>query len=386
MNNPRNKMKKNKNIDISTADIDNENELREMTIYSPSESKQLIMKNEEISQVLSLDVPQYDKNRLVPGLIKMKIDKKERHILTLKKFEKLLDDISETLETDLLSLSFKMREEIEQIDEKFQILYKTLEKNEFLLPKSEQELLYILNTAKKQIEIRSNIIETFGNNLNNLEIKRSDLIGVEFKKLVDMLINIAHKLPAEIEVIIESEIIDLNNVITSNTKSHLELLMILRKIQEKCNIDTTDKWNICLLKWRNLRHIKCLHDFHISISSSEYQNPEDRVEFLSITRVGQMDRHNHRSDQINILKQITYNNINSNNIISIQNNLKNISEIETYAMQDCYNGLSQLQITLKCHCANRVEILRKELHVYGYLEQEPDFSSLAASLHEVIGE
>ena len=61
-----------------------------------------------------------------------------------------------------------------------------------------------------------------------------------------------------------------------------------------------------------------------------------------------------------------------------------MSESEMSSMQDCYNGLTGLRTRLRFTAEERIELLRKELHVYGFLEPEPDLTGLAGLLQRAI--
>ena len=185
----------------------------------------------ELEDVLKLDVPRYDNKRQFPGLAKLKIEKKERHNKALDDFGKLLDNISEELEQNVLQLSLEMRESLESSDASFQAYYRTLEDNQFLIVRSEPDLVVILGESRGRVAQRSAVVESFARGLDALEVKRADIAGAELKKLVDKLIGIAHQLPDEIEHIVENETFDLNKVLTANRESHAKLLVMLRKTQ-----------------------------------------------------------------------------------------------------------------------------------------------------------
>ena len=52
--------------------------------------------------------------------------------------------------------------------------------------------------------------------------------------------------------------------------------------------------------------------------------------------------------------------------------------------QDCYDSLSDLRSSLRKLAENRVESLRQELHVYGFLEIEPNLTDLAETLQSAL--
>ena len=346
----------------------------------------LSSKDQENEDVLKLNIPQYDKKRPFPGLARMKVEKKERHNRALDDFGKLLDRISEELEQNVLQLSLEMRETLEGVDAEFQAYYRTLEDDQFLVVRSEADLVTILGESREKVAHRSGVVESFATDLVALEVKRADVAGAELKKLVDKLIGIAHQLPDEIEHIVENETFDLNKVLTANRESHAQLLVMLRKAQVQVEAETVQRWEDARRKWRQLRHDKGIHDFLAHIFSAEFTDPDDRQHFLARTRHGQGQRYDQRCEQLGMLASLTSDNIQSKAVEVVKDRFSSISEAEMFAMQDTYNGLSSLRTRLRVTAEERVEALRKELHVYGYLEPEPDLLGLADALQGAIND
>ena len=269
-------------------------EIQELSIYSPPPRPSMSARDEEMELVLKLDVPKYDKTREFQGLIKLKVDRKDRHNKAVDNFSSFLDNTAEELEKELLELSLKMREDLENIDENFQVYYKTLDDDDYLIVRSEEELLKTRAKSIENVEFRSSVIETYAEDLDYLEMKRADTTGSELQKLVDLLVGIAHQLPDEIEHIVENETFDLNNVLTANRQSHAHLLSLLRKMQVKIEAETMQRWENGRNKWRMIRHEKGLNDFRTHICSAEFEDPSDRQDFLRETRRGQTNRFDSR--------------------------------------------------------------------------------------------
>lgn len=306
---------------------------QELAIYSPPPRPTMSARDEEMELVLKLDVPKYDKTREFKGLIKLKVDRKERHTKAVDNFSSFLDTTAEDLEKELLTLSLKMREDLEQIDENFQSYYKTLDDDDYLIIRNEEELLATRKKSIENVEFRSSVIETYADDLDFLEMKRADFTGSELRKLVDLLVGIAHQLPDEIEHIVENETFDLNNVLTANRQSHAHLLSMLRKMQVKVEAESIQRWENGRNKWRKLRHEKGLNDFHAHICSPEFEDPSDRQVFLKNVRRGQGSRFDSRFEQLNLLSALTADNIKSSSVIAIQGKLGGVSELEMLSIQ-----------------------------------------------------
>lgn len=136
------------------------------------------------------DKPTFDKEREFPGITKQKMTRKDKHMAALDDYAKLLDKVSETLEQELLTSSRVMREKLEEADAQRELKHKQYHDDNFLIVRSEAELIEELGSMKALLARRSQIIEDFAAELDGLEGKRADILTKEMKKLVDLLISI----------------------------------------------------------------------------------------------------------------------------------------------------------------------------------------------------
>ena len=340
----------------------------------------------ELVRSLELSTPHYDKERVYPGLAKQKVDKKDRHMQAVEAFAKLLDSVAAGLESDVLLISRGMRETVEGIDSSLKEWYAKLDDENFLKEQLEKDLIVVRETQLKHIvQQRSVCVEQFADDLDGLERRRADTIGSELKLLVDRLIAIAHQLPNEIERIVESETFDLNVVLTSNRKSHAELMGLLRKKQIEVEVEALQVWENSREKWRAVRHKQALGAFAVDINGPKYTDPDDRVQFMESVKARQRERHSSRQQQIAVLQGLSAANISSSTILNAQGKLAALGELEVVDISDCARGMGELKALLSEEAARRVEVLRQELHSYGALHKEPDFKALTVVLEAALG-
>lgn len=332
---------------------------------------------EDIRSVLALDVPVVDKSRKFPGLEKQKIEKKDRHVKAVDAFGVLLEEISEKLEKEVLDKSREIRENLEAIDEKLESYYQKLEDDDFLTVRSELQLIDILGELKGVLKTRTDSIDQFAFDLNAIETKRADIVGSELKKYTDRLIGIAHQLPDDIEHIIETETFELNSVLTKNKQAYAQLVGLINKTNIEVEVETLQRWEDSREHWRQLRHAKGLKDFISDINSDTYRDPQDRQEFMKNVRANQQARHDERIALLGQLSNLNAKTINSEEIVKIQSQFSAIHDVGLEEIQSCYNGLGELRIVLQDLAKSRVEDLRKELHTYGALKEEPKLRDIS---------
>jgi hypothetical protein len=74
----------------------------------------------------------------------------------------------------------------------------------------------ILVELKQLCSKRSAVLDDFARGLEAIEIERAQTVHKHLKTMVDSMIQIAHKLPAEVERIAEPEANELNGVLIKN--------------------------------------------------------------------------------------------------------------------------------------------------------------------------
>lgn len=337
--------------------------------------------------VMTLNVPVVNKTREFEGLSNLKMKKKERHVKTLRDFAKFLETTNENVVQKVLQLSREFRETMEVLDQDLTKFCEKINEDSFLIPKSEKELVVILEKELKvMIEKRGNIVEKFSFDLDHTETERAEITGTELKVLVDRLIAIAHQLPDEIEHIVEGEAFELNTEIISNKNAHAKTMADHQIKHVVIEAEALQKWEDCRSKWRQLRHEKALNDFRTHIGSAEFTDPSDRQVFMRRFRAGQEVREKAVRDCLERLHVLNSESINSDAVAAVQAELAELNVQEINAIQSCYNDLIRLQADSAYTAAERVEALRRELHVYGALKIEPDLHSNAAILQAALSD
>ena len=327
-----------------------------------------------------------DGTRRFEGLQNLKKSRLERHIKTLDEFTKHQDKISEGFEQKLLSMSREVRGLIEGVDSHLRNIYESFDDSHYVTSLSEDDVYEILEKLKILIQNRSELVENFAKDLNEVEVSRANLVADGLKKLTDDLVGISHQLPDAIEKIVETEAYDLNVVLSSNRDAHDELLEMLRTRQVSAESEALQTWENARLNWRQLRHEKALKDFESDINSPRFQDPDDRRRLMAEVRDGQKERLSSRSTLLQQLAVMNTYSINTKDIISIQDQFGKISEKELASIQDCYNTLTEYKEALRVIAESRVEDLRKELHNYGALHEEPPLKKISSVLDAALND
>ena len=320
----------------------------EMANLAVSPERTISNRENERELVLRLDAPIYDKSREYPGLSKLKVDRKERHLKTVHSFNLALEGIAEVLEDDLMRLSSEMKDELEDYDTNLKLQVELLNRNDYLLSKGKIDILNIKMKIQDTIKLRSSTIEKFSIDLGSLEVERSLQTNEELENLLDSLVGIAHKLIDEIESFIEDGAFELNTIITTNRISHSHLLQMLRKIQVRKEVETIQKYENAYMQWKLLHHNNALESLYQVLHGSEFNDRNDRRIFLENVKKEQNSRHMNRLNELKSLHCLSYDNISSDKMIKIKGNLQLINDNEINAIQVCnlYDYLTILTFVL----------------------------------------
>lgn len=317
---------------------------------------------------------------------KVKVSKKDRHMQNLHDLSKFLERVNEATVQEVLLLSRNNRETLEEVDEDLTKFSASIDVDSFLLDKSEADLLVLLEELKRKLQNREKHIDKFESDLDNTEVKRADTVSAELKALVDRLIAIAHQLPDDIQRLVENEAFEVNKEVISNRLQHSQTIANFRIKHVQLEYDAIEKWEATRRKWRQLRHDQALDIFRREIRSDLYNDPDDRISYLAKFRQGQQHRRDEIMGHIGTLMQMSYSDIASEAVQAVQAKLSICNEHEVEAIQECYNALTRLRGNTDYMAKERVEDIRKELHVYGSLKVDPKLYLLANRLEDILAD
>ena len=91
-----------------------------------------------------------------------------------------------------------------------------------------------------------------------------------------------------------------------------------------------------------------------------------------------------RGKEIATLGKLSADDISSAAVVEFQTECGHIGDEEAENITTVYNQLGVMRATLKVLAEARVEELRKELHVYGSLHDEPHFHDIADIMREAL--
>jgi len=310
-----------------------------------------------------------------PKLAARLLAKREAHDAAIQNFAEKLTLISDGIEVDVKTASDGVVDALEEVDQRTSVIFDELNKDELLVTKDADYLTETWEAIEGTLKDRHKVIRDFGERLEGLEQNRARTAGGELRNLVDTLLRIAFKSPGEIERVVEGDAFELNAVIIANRKSHAELLALLEKKDVGVGLDAIEKWRLRREAWRQLRHDRAVREFWEDLESQKFVNPPERAKRFEKIRNDQLSSDEQRKALIAEVEAMTL--PRSVKASEAKAKFKEIHANEANTIVKHEKALDKLVIKSHEAALLRREDLRRELHRYGALAEEPDLEEFA---------
>jgi len=355
--------------------------------WRKNHEKQQILRTleEDHDAVASLNHQPIDpalRHKEFPKLAQKRIDKRTTHDLTVKQFESTLVEISDELEVKVIDASRAVQQGIGACDQTIADIFAELNQDLWLVTKDHQFVLNQWNKIDAECENRKLEIAKYGSVLEEIEGSRASMVAGELRALVETLTSTAFKPPTYIERLVEAEAFELNTVLIVNRQSHAELLALMEKQHIIVSLEARTNWEIRQSAWRQLRHNRCVREFHDDLNSKIFTNPPKRISIFDKMKNGQSKRHQIRLLKLEELMKLK---LPSSSIVEqVSKGFEELNTNEDLAINDLLQALEEIRIERQKAAEERRESLRGELHEYGALEDEPDLNAHANVIENVL--
>ena len=188
-------------------------------------------------------------------------DRRRRHDTAAKQYDVTLKEISDALEDKVMKASYDIQNVLEDADLQMDAVFKQLNDDAYLVKQDYEFVTSSWARVEQMCDSRTDSINAFGHNLDQIENQRAQLVGKKLQLLVSEMISAAYKLPNDIERLIETEAHEVNLVLIANQRGHADLISRLLKQDVQVKIDARGKWRAREDAWRSLRHEQALEQF-----------------------------------------------------------------------------------------------------------------------------
>ncbi len=310
-----------------------------------------------------------------PKLAARLLAKREAHDAAIQNFAEKLTLISDGIEVDVKTASDGVVDALEEVDQRTSVIFDELNKDDLLVTKDADYLTETWEAIEGTLKDRHRVIRDFGERLEGLEQNRAKTAGGELRNLVDTLLRIAFKSPGEIERVVEGDAFELNAVIIANRKSHAELLALLEKKDVGVGLEAIEKWRLRREAWRQLRHDRAVREFWEDLESQKFVNPPERAKRFEKIRNDQLSSDEQRKKLIGEVEAMAL--PQSVKASEAKAKFKEIHAHEANTIVKHEKALDKLVVKSHEAALLRREDLRRELHRYGALAEEPDLEEFA---------
>ena len=286
------------------------------------------------------------------------------------------------LEVKVIEASRDVQKGIAGVDQAIQDIFAELNQDLWLVRREHQYVLDQWENIKIECENRGKEIEKYGERLEGIEGERATMVARELRTLVETLSATAFKSRTDIERLVEGEAFELNTVLIVNRQSHAELLALMEKAQIIVAMEARMNWEVRQAAWRQLRHDRCVREFHEDLTAKSYMNPQPRIELFERMTQAQAARHETRIANLQALTRMKL--PESGVIEKVVQRFHELNKEEDAAISELDTGLEAIRKEREEAAERRREALRAELHVFGALEDEPDLEAHALAIEKVL--
>ncbi|CAM9879074.1 unnamed protein product, partial [Phaeothamnion confervicola] len=297
-------------------------------------------------------------------------------------FEELLVQIADDMEAAVLRASDDIRQRLSAVDARIAAALADLDNDEWLAARDETGVAGARENLDGLLAERSGCLADFAAALEAVEARRAAEAGAGLHALVRRLVDIAARLPNEIERLSEEKALEVNAVVIMNRGAHANLLARMERAHVLTAAAAVATWDRRREDWRRLRHDAALRDFAADAASEQFADPPERRVLFASFRAQQDERQTRRLAVLGALMPSgsLSSSLEEASVAAVLAVFKALHEEEVAAATAAAEGLEAIREAGAVTAAARVEALRHEIHRYAALAPAPDLPAHAAAL------
>jgi len=254
--------------------------------------------------------PKMESNPRTESMIaRQKESRRKRHITFLNEFEKVIETLYKTTETNCKGIKQEIEIFFQQSDLAINKYLDSLTDGELLT--RELDFIDDLNqTIRKHQEKRSEKLFSLFSLLQGQETERQNTISVLCERLQEDLLETAFILEPEVMVLIREKTLNLDKdtqEFCSQNKDHLE---IFNRIQSETFEKFEEMSHLKELRWRLLKHDEGLRNFRTDIQDMNYVNPPERIKLYQELKTQHVSFFKQREQYLKKLQELDFSALN----------------------------------------------------------------------------
>eukprot|EP01136_Pigoraptor_vietnamica_P034154 Opistho-1_new@97805 len=187
------------------------------------------------------------------GIERLNERRRTKHEACIARAREAIASVAKQLEPRIVDLTQDTKQQLAEYDKERDGFFKQLGDDAWLVNQSASVLDSIRDTLIEQLPQRQAIVEHLDYELEKIERERSSLVTAILDNAARDLEEIAFQLPDAISRWIESEMLDINEVIIRNRKAYAELNARLMKAEVLREAHAMDLWQQRASAWVDLK-------------------------------------------------------------------------------------------------------------------------------------
>ncbi|DBA02847.1 TPA: hypothetical protein N0F65_006637 [Lagenidium giganteum] len=299
------------------------------------------------------------------------IVRRDRHLQAQQQYADHVRAVSEEIEGTIIKAADVIKDTLASIDGEICAAERDLENEGLLLASEHHAILLMWEKMEAICQKRTSAITKFEQQLEQIEQTRATRVKEGLQELTEVMMDTAYALPPEVERIIEAEAYELNVVLISNRCEYADLIARMSIANVDVFVNSRLQWEEGQKRWRQLRHNQAIQNFHATMNSPVFVDPEERKEVLANVR--EFQRHIHDSRLV-LLKQLQQagESLSSEQAKTVLTGLSNVQNEEEEENQAFFRNLFAIHEDKIKAAQSLREALRLELHGFGALAKEGD--------------
>lgn len=293
-------------------------------------------------------------------IAKQKESRRKRHIDFLNEFEKVMETLYKTTESNCRGIKQEIEIFFQQSDHAINSYLDSLTDGELLT--RELDFIGDLNaTIRKHQEKRSEKLFSLYTLLQGQEIERQNTIAVCSERLQEDLLETAFILEPEVRALVREKVLKMEadtQEFCARNKDHLEAF---NKIQN----DTFEKFEEMShakeKRWRLLKHDEALRNFRTDIQDLSYVNPQERIRLYQDLKAQQQGFFRQREQFLAKLQELDFASLNRKAMEKWLEEYQGFVERTDKAYDKTFDGLMSQHERTQERARRRLNELEKRL-------------------------
>jgi len=288
--------------------------------------------------------------------------RKQRHNDADDLYEKEIDVLAERCKSEAQDAAKRMKRDVEVADGEIEKLLYPLEVDvDHLGEKTEHEVQEVMRHLDGVITQRRDRIEEFSAELERMEHRRREDAVALLKALVETSTAAAHVVPGELERVVETKTLAVNEALLENKKACKKLTAMLTVQTLEKSKENKVRWHRGNMLWKQLRHRHSVEQVVARLEGMEFRQPDSLVALLGRFREGQVQVYESRKELLDQCFSTPYKSLTQRLVRSWEEQNTSVNDNAQEGFDALLAEMKEAKDLLDIKAENMLSVLMQEL-------------------------